>query len=134
MLIQKDYWMMKEPRQKGVYRGDIAERLEVHPGTVSQQSTLGRLARLCQPRTRQNPTNTPSGGALCLRLEGWVFVRWSLGAVVTIVHIVARNCHLLPPWYREDKELDTMESRFGMQRMRFRPLAPTLSQQEGGMP
>ena len=59
MLIQKDYWMMKEPPQKGVYRGDIAERLEVHPGTVSQQSALGRLARsnaalahLCQPRTR----------------------------------------------------------------------------------
>ena len=52
MLIQKDHWMMKEPRQKGVYRGDIAERLEVHPGAVSQQSTLGRRAR--RP-TRRSP-------------------------------------------------------------------------------
>jgi hypothetical protein len=52
MLIQKDHWMMKEPRQKGVYRGDIAERLGVHPGTASQRSVSGRLAH---GPTRRSP-------------------------------------------------------------------------------
>ena len=52
MLTQADYWMVNELRQQGVYRGDMAERLGVHPGTASQRSVSGRLAH---GPTRRSP-------------------------------------------------------------------------------
>ena len=36
MLTQEDYWMIKELHERGMYRKDIADRLGVHPKTVSR--------------------------------------------------------------------------------------------------
>ena len=36
MLTQEDYWMIKELHERGLYRKDIADRLGVHPKTVTR--------------------------------------------------------------------------------------------------
>ena len=36
MLTQEDYWMIKELHERGMYRKDIADRLGVHPKTITR--------------------------------------------------------------------------------------------------
>ena len=36
MLTQEDYWMIRELHERGLYRKDIADRLGVHPKTVTR--------------------------------------------------------------------------------------------------
>ncbi len=36
MLTQEDYWMIKELHERGIYRKDIADRLGVHPKTITR--------------------------------------------------------------------------------------------------
>ena len=55
---------------------------------------------------------------LCLQLQDWVFVKYSLGAVAVIVHIVAGSCRLMLPWHGEDSGLDTKEKSVSVQHMR----------------
>ena len=138
MLTQEDYWMVNELRQQGVTGAILPSALGCIPerpvsGQYRGGSPTGRrgarpsVPTSHPPKPHPIPLVPPAAGLGVRKMVTW-------GHGHHIVHIVARNCHLLPPWYREDKELDAMESRFSMQRMRFRPLAPTLSQQEGGMP
>ena len=41
MLTQEDYWMIKELHEQGLYRKDIADRLGVHPKTVTRALKQG---------------------------------------------------------------------------------------------
>ena len=41
MLTQEDYWMIQELHERGVYQIDIADRLGVHPKTVSRALKRG---------------------------------------------------------------------------------------------
>ena len=41
MLTQEDYWMIKELHERGLYRKDIADRLGVHPKTVTRALKKG---------------------------------------------------------------------------------------------
>ena len=41
MLTQEDYWMIRELHEQGLYRKDIADRLGVHPKTVTRALKQG---------------------------------------------------------------------------------------------
>ena len=55
MLTQEHYWMIRELHERGLYRKDIADRLGVHPKTVTRALKQGDAPS--RRRRRQKDVN-----------------------------------------------------------------------------
>ena len=72
MLTQEDFWMIQELHHKGVYQGEIAERLGVHRKTVGRALKRGGPPSRTRHRERYAKLK-PYMGAVDKLLQAGVF-------------------------------------------------------------